>query len=251
MADKCQTYKALIEEGAGRAAAPSAALGAHLELCAACRGFAREREALVGLLGGLACVPAPNDFEFRLRARMARRIGTEGGRLRRFRPAPGLAAAGLAVCLLAASALYFRAQPSAEDSTAAHIAALPAPVVVVDQRAEATPAGDGRRVDVPAAAQTVRATKTAASRNSSKPRRATRENSFGVRPAPVISGGEVASHAASQGVALRTPTETLRVVLRDERGDAYVVPMRSVSFGAQGPVSRGARASHADKEGVW
>ena len=61
-----------------------------------------------------------------------------------------------------------------------------------------------------------------------------------------------ASRVQAQGIHLGTTAGTLRVALRDERG--LLVPMRSVSFGSQEPLSRqnaGARVSTQDEDGVW
>jgi hypothetical protein len=66
------------------------------------------------------------------------------------------------------------------------------------------------------------------------------------------SGSNAASRVPAQGIELGTSAGTLRVVLRDERGT--LVPMRSVSFGSQEPLSRDAKARRApskDEEGVW
>ena len=48
--------------------------------------------------------------------------------------------------------------------------------------------------------------------------------------------------------------EPLRVILRDERGAERVVPMRSVSFGSQDVLARGAAtrpSATVDVGGVW
>ena len=270
MADTCEAYRAAIEESAGRVAARGGALGAHLGECAACREFGREREALLGLLGGLASVAAPADFEFRLKARMARQRSADKSLLRRFRLAPGLAAGAVAACLLAASALYLRAPQTAHEPVAARPAAnashtppeadqpKPAEVADINHRAEVKVENDSVRPPVRGEDRPALSV-AAAGRRSSAPRsrRATREDTFGVRAATVIDGGDarqLAEAEAPRAVALRTSPETLRVLLRDERGGSQVLPMRSVSFGAQGPVGRDARAvraSYADKEGVW
>jgi hypothetical protein len=269
MGDKCEAYRVLIEEAADRGAEHAPALGAHLGACAPCREFRRERAALLELLGGLEKVDAPDDFEFRLRARIARQRAAEKSLLRRLRFAPGLASAAVAACLLAAAALYFRAPLDANNN---QVAARPdAPAAPVSNSvAEAEAArhnqvaavnpeqnGPGERAveeqDKPQRRARVAEEKASAQR----PRRASREDNFGVRTAPVVDvskGRQLASHSETQGVALRTSPETLRVVLRDARGESYVLPMRSVSFGAQGPVghdARAVRASYADKEGVW
>lgn len=268
MADKCEAYRAVIEESAGRGAAPGGALGAHLGECAACREFGREREALAGLLGGLASVAAPADFEFRLKARMARQRAADKSLLRRFRLAPGLAAGAVAACLLAASALYLRApqtahgpvaaRPAASDSPSATDAGQSEPAEVADVNRQAeVKVENAAAVSEPerGAGQQTLSVPASGRRSAPRARRATREDTFGVLAATVIDGGHARQLAeAPRAVALRTSPETLRVLLRDERGGSQVLPMRSVSFGAQGPVgsdARAVRASYTDKEGVW
>lgn len=254
MADTCQAYRALIEAAAGRPVAPAGALGAHLDACAACRGFRRERESLVSLLGGLGSVAAPEDFEFRLRARMARRRASEKSLLRRFTLAPALAAAAVTVCVLAAAAVYLRTQPGSQTVAHAPAPAVSAPAAGVDVAGvgvESRGQGESETLkpETPTRAGVAAASST--KRSGARSRRLTRESSFGVREASVIKGEQVAAHTATGAVPLQTSPETLRVVLRDEHGGAYVLPMRSVSFGAQGPVARGARPSDTNKEGVW
>jgi hypothetical protein len=226
----------------------------------------------VGLLGGLERVAAPDDFEFRLRARMARQRAAEKSWLGRLKFAPGVAAAAVAVCLLAASAFYFKVPRGTDDSVAArqeapaadassaatddHVAPTKEVADVSRERPSAEEF-DAARPDKARQNLRAAAVESGGRRSAPRPRRALREDNFGVRVAAVIDGGEGVANAtdsATQTVALRTSPETLRVVMRDERGGSYVLPMRSVSFGAQGPVGRDARivrASHTDKEGVW
>jgi hypothetical protein len=272
MADKCEAYRALIEEAAGGRGETGRALGPHLEACAECREFRRGREALLGLLGGLERVSAPDDFEFRLRARMARQRGAGGSWLRRLRFAPGLASAAVALCLLAAAALYFRSPQRADNAVAGHREAPAAPVstsgtdaggasrkedAVLNREREAAVEIAVGRQDKPQRHLPAVNAESGGRKSAPRTRRAQREDTFGVRVAAVIDGGKgrpAAADTATQAVALRTSPDTLRVVLRDARGGSYVVPVRSVSFGAQGPVGRDARAvraSFTDKEGVW
>jgi hypothetical protein len=73
-----------------------------------------------------------------------------------------------------------------------------------------------------------------------------------VRLPDLNSGNSVASRVPAQGIQLGTSAGTLRVTLRDERG--ALVPMRSVSFGSQEPLSRqtaSSRLTSKDEEGVW
>ena len=73
----CKAYRSEIEESAGELS--DLAL-AHVESCPACGEVLRVRESLRRLVGGLERIEAPADFEFRLRARIAARRGTRGGR---------------------------------------------------------------------------------------------------------------------------------------------------------------------------
>jgi hypothetical protein len=278
MADKCEAYRFLIEEGAGGGVAPEArALRSHLEACAGCREFRREREALVGLLGGLEKVNAPDDFEFRLRARIAARRGSPSASFWQLRFTPGLAALAVATCMLAAATVYFRTRQDANhtDIAAASRQTAPAPAPGVREAKDETtaPANEVAEGDAPALAvhapprtpprprrDAAAGYAAAEKRNALKPRRAVNEGSFVARGAAVITGPEgaegraPAQRSGSEAVALRTSPETLRVVLRDERGAPYLMPMRSVSFGSQTPVGRAAqttRVSLSDKGGVW
>ena len=81
-----------------------------------------------------------------------------------------------------------------------------------------------------------------------------RRNVRGADFTALASGGRTASQRATLVIPVRTSPESLRVVLHDERGAARVVPVRTVSFGAQELVAReGSRTRPplADKEGVW
>jgi len=93
---ECRDWRNEIEEG-GPGAPLSGGARAHLSTCAACRAAQVEGERLRQLLGGLGCVEPPADFDFRLRARMARGGRPARATLIRTRRAFGLAAACLAV----------------------------------------------------------------------------------------------------------------------------------------------------------
>lgn len=267
MPDTCEVYRALIEEAAGRAEGLPA-LGAHLAACGACREFRREREALVGLLGGLGRVNAPDDFEFRLRARINSRQGGTPASFWNLRLTPGLAALVVAVCLLASATAYFKMRPAARDDNAAADVSAPAARQPASEtrveKAQVEPTSAGDVNTPPAVVQPPRRTQEVArrsfaagyaaaeKRSAERPRRPVNEGTFSVRTAAVISGpGRTGGQTTSSAVALPTSPDTLRVVLRDERGTPYLLPMRSVSFGSQTPVGRAANASRKDKEGVW
>ena len=78
----CKRSRIEIEE-VGQGASVGAAAEAHVAACGGCRTFRAERAAVRDLLAGLTRVDAPNDFEFRLRARLAAEGGVSAGRVRR------------------------------------------------------------------------------------------------------------------------------------------------------------------------
>lgn len=276
----CKIFRAEIDGAAdGGALGPRAA--AHVGVCAACGDELREHAALRGLVRGLGRVEAPPDFEYRLRARMARsKPGGGHGVFGRLFPVSGLAWAAVAVCVLSVTAVvYFRqARPAGQGAqNAEQVASLP--------QADASPVTDGANDTadkttpqstvgtsavtgglVPASAQKVRGVKHAASQPRERelaPRDARDDSARGGTVDLVVRGANVqlpmlnsvsngASRVQAQGIQLGTTAGTLRVALRDERG--ALVPMRSVSFGSQEPLSRqaaGARASAQDEDGVW
>ena len=62
------------------------------------------------------------------------------------------------------------------------------------------------------------------------------------------------SNNGAQVIHLKASSEPLRVILRDERGAGRVVPMRSVSFGSQDFLARGAATRPpvaVEAGGVW
>jgi hypothetical protein len=276
----CKTFRKEFE-----AAADGGALGpraiAHAEVCAACGVELRGGEALHGLVRGLGRVEAPPDFEFRLRARMAAsRPGGGGGLFTRLFPVSGLAWAAVAVCVLSVSAaVYFRqAQPEKRGaSNGGEVASVPQ-VYASPTANESNNTGDKatRPTDaVPTVASVETApavmprgvtSKRGASHASERESAAHQPRNDSPRGGSVDaavstaqvklplfnSGANVASNVPAQGIQLGTSAGTLRVVLRDERGT--LVPMRTVSFGSQEPLSRetaSRRANAKDDEGVW
>jgi hypothetical protein len=277
----CKAFRKEFEEAAdGGAPGPRAV--AHAEVCAACGEALRGREALRGLVRGLGRVDAPPDFEFRLRARMAAsRPGGGGGLFARLFPVGGLAWAAVAVCVLSlTAAVYFRqARPAKHGaSDVGEVASVPqvnaSPTAnesndTVNKATQSTDAGTAFAFGGTAPALTPRGTtssKRAASQSHDKglaSRESRGELTLGgsvdaavgaaqVKVPQFNSGANVASNVTAQGIQLGTSAGTLRVVLRDERGT--LVPMRTVSFGSQEPLSRetaSRRANAKDDEGVW
>jgi hypothetical protein len=73
-----------------------------------------------------------------------------------------------------------------------------------------------------------------------------------VEPRTLVSS--VTGAPVITGIPVKASAEPLRVILRDERGAERIVPMRSVSFGSQDFLARGAAAKPsavAEVGGVW
>jgi hypothetical protein len=256
----CKVFRREIEEAAdGRPA--SAAARAHLALCRACGEELRERERLRALVGGLGRVEAPADFEFRLRARMAA-SRAEGGRNGfNGRWLYGFAPVAVAACFLIVSAtLYFRqaARPRTEDMPVA--AASPAQTPAIN-KTEVAPVESAK-----AGGQTVPSNPVEVA-SSRVHKVARRSNARAAQAREVALRNERRTDVAQQNTANFTVTgapvihlpvqssaEPLRLILRDESGAERVVPMRSVSFGSQDLLSRGAATRPpvaTEVGGVW
>jgi hypothetical protein len=265
---ECKAYRREIDEAAD-GGAMSGDLSAHTSSCRACGDELRERASLRALVGGMGKVEAPSDFEFRLRARMAAaKSGGGRGRFGGARWLYGFAPVAIAACFVVVSAtLYFR-QAARMNTAAAPTVVAAGPVRNVEPGrvpsnkieksgpAESDVAGvrvlPEKRTDVA----------------SSKSQRSVRDlNALGRLAREVASKGErqadVAQHTSINSVTaarvitplqVKASAEPLRVILRDERGAERVVPMRSVSFGSQDFLARGASARPsvvAEVGGVW
>lgn len=248
----CKTCRREIEE-----AAPRAGLGreaeAHLAACRECRDFMKERAALVGLVGGLGRVAAPDDFDVRLRARMARRRDNGRGHFGfNFTLAPGLAAAAAFVFVFGlAAVLYYGRGPSpsgngpvarhdrpAENATSPAAVPSPSPSVEVESAAVKNEARKETALMRPAVVRQQR--RRELSRREPLKAAGPETGEFSVGSANVIISG--------------TSTDSMRVVLRNEDGSPRVVPVRSVSFGSQEPIASlqtAARPAAKSREGVW
>jgi len=113
----------------------------HLNTCSECRAFESERRSLQGLIADLGTVTAPADFDFRLRARLAReRSGARNGHgFAMWFGIPRPIAIAAMILLLGVVGVLIRNQvrsPNARAQTAGNIPAAP-PAPVIEQKSEA------------------------------------------------------------------------------------------------------------------
>ena len=274
---KCKLYRTVIEEMAdGVGLSPEAR--AHLGACARCREFYEEQTRVARLVGELARVAAPNDFEFRLRARLAAADTGERRSMLRRGFVPGAVSIALATVFVFAVALTLRLRQRTDagqavarikEASATKPAVNPAvnedraggevktaTVATAGKEDEKGPARISGRVAAERDASLVAAKEVAGNSKSRKNHPEAVESD--VRPAPVINtpapANEVALTNPPIAVSLHTSSQPLKVILSDAHGTTRVVPMKSVSFGAQqlvGQVKESSRNALASKEGVW
>ena len=276
----CKVFRTEIEEASDGGALGRGA-ASHAERCASCGSALRERDALRRLVGGLGRVEAPHDFEFRLRARMATSKPRGGhGVFGRLFPVNGLAWAVVVVCLVTVTAaVYFRQAQPTKQVASNGVAATRAPEAPASSSTAGFDAGEltKQQSNSEGMAVITRFTNSGTTQSGTTVKRAANKTrgkelasretsgestqggshdeavtSATVRLPQLNAANYLAAGGPTQGIQLGTSAGTLRVVLRDERGS--LVPMRSVSFGSQEPLSRqtaGGRLNSKDDEGVW
>ena len=215
---------------------------AHVAGCSSCRDFRYERTQLRELVGSLAPVTAPANFDMRLRARIA--AERRGGPRRSFLAGFALSTPAMAVIALLlvslASAVWFvehrrSLSTSIANSTKVKRTQSPGP--------NAVPAGPEDKLlvgSVPAGTVT-----SAESGGNHRERRLTGANrkvnqvavrspggnsrDFGVGPAlPITRGFDSAGQ-----VSLAAPDKPLVLSIRDDHGATRRISLPPVSFGSQ------------------
>jgi hypothetical protein len=271
----CQKFKTEFEER-GRGARLTGRAESHAAHCDSCRAFRAEGDALRALVGGLARVEAPGDFDFRLRARIAR---SEGARFqhagwRGFVPgAAWLTAAG---CLVLALGVFVRFRPG-------QTAPPPTPRAVA-QTQEAVPdaatAGEQARANAddtqqqPVSVQEVSERETLAAaavvRRGSRaarapqgqkfilPREAAREiaglqNTEGATETHMLDSRGMKIYVGSPiALPVSTQESRLEALFKDTSGATRSVSVDAVTFGARGLPARRAQVRNASyAQGVW
>ena len=262
MAD-CKTFRGEIEESAG-VERLSLETRTHAGICRPCGEFEREHNSLRSLVAGLGKVEAPADFEFRLRARMksAKREGGEYTFLR-LRLAPGFAWAAAACFLVVSASLYIwqeRSISRGSQEVSRRVESGDGALGVVGEKRQAESESvikKGVMVDSPT--ETIAVNKAVANNRRVPSRRLSREKSSNElrREVASINSSEF-SLTGAKVLRLKIPVstlpESLRFIVRDERGNTRPVPMRAVSFGSQELVAgenARARVVSTHKGEVW
>jgi len=267
----CQKCKTEIEERDLRRESLSGTAEAHLETCVSCRVFGQERLALSRLVGELEKLPAPDDFDFRMRARMAAEIGARAPRPGWFNFSPAALSWPLAGCLalLISASLYLQQRQS---NTSATLTERTISSSFTPKIEEAKPSIERAKVTKPQpsfGAPTVRTSlpqrrrvapeRVGAKRSVeiAKVQESIEESNFaGVTGAPVrfASTGATGGKSDMIPVQLTAPERPLKVLLHDMSGNERTISVDSVTFGSRDVTGRSAtfkNASISSNQGVW
>jgi hypothetical protein len=265
----CKHFRMEIEE-TDRATPLGARAAAHVAVCAACREFSAGRESLRRLVGGLNRVEAPADFEFRLRARIARAEGARGAGFARRGFVPGAAWLAVAACAVLALGMFVHLRqapgqaPSAQPGgqTASEVA------TVTEKRSAPLAANTAEASQSVVESQAITGTAVRAAAPSQK--NGSRRARFVLSPEAVQQlavnqRGEDSldtNNLSVQGTKIyvgspiplpvTTPDRPLEALFKDVHGASRVVSVDPVTFGARSLPSRRTSARTVSyNQGVW
>jgi hypothetical protein len=212
----------------------SAGSEAHVTSCAACGTFRSERVRLREIVGGLQPVTAPDDFEMRLRARIAReRDAPRQPFIFRFvMSTPAIVVA--AVLVIVVGAVVFMTQKSRpQDSTVVadnsnqRTNSNSAPATLAkDKKPELPPPSPAGNDDV------IKSKTPTVVKNRPKPNEPVtagqQVDDFAIRSAAPV---RIIDRAGE--VSLTAPTKPLIVTMYDEHGGTRQIQLPPISFGSQ------------------
>jgi hypothetical protein len=244
----CQNVRSVIE-AADRGDLLSVAAMEHINACQACEKFNDEHVKLREIVSDLGIVKAPEDFEFRLRARIARaNVQRAQSTLNRLNLGFGsLAFASLMVIFGGAMLLVnLRSPEQAPVVVNPTPAALPIAAATPFQQPTGSP---GLAVLSPTSTSTVDrvSARRAPARTKQTGRTGTRE--MASAPARVVRPGEMTARASD--FPIDTSAQPVRVSMDDGRGSSKTISVPRVSFGSQRVLSQSNSPLVASARGAW
>lgn len=265
----CRTFQSEIDE-ADLGQPFSERVMQHIKTCGECRAFSAERHKLRLLVGDLGTVEAPQDFDFRLRARLARYRTTDKGTVAPRNLSLGVrsvAVASVALIILAAALVVKNRVPERRESQPGLVVKTPAPETggpshapsIVNKPNVATAgrskaASNGARALVTQRRFTGRQPKGLQAVATSAPTKrgtAIRELS-GSAAAVVKRETALVQSNGSILMPVDSPQAFLKLSLDDGRGSARIISLPAVSFGSQRLVPRNAPAVFTSgPKNVW
>ncbi|MFL6227327.1 MAG: hypothetical protein ACJ741_00955 [Pyrinomonadaceae bacterium] len=265
----CKNFRTEIEASDG-AQPLGARASAHVAACRACRELQAGHESLRRLVGGLERVEAPADFEFKLRARIARADGASNAGFVRRAFVPGAVWLAVAACavLVLGMFIHFRpadtnAPPSPTNET---VASTSGATTAPPSQTISTPAGEVSQLKAESSKESVQDVRVA----SRTQRNVARRGRF-ILPRDAVAqmasiepgeGSLETNNLSVQGtkiyvgspipLPLTTPDRPLEAMFKDAHGASRVVSVDPVTFGARSLPSRRVGVKDvAYSQGVW
>jgi hypothetical protein len=239
----CQNVRGVIE-AADQGDLLSAAAMEHIRGCAACEKLNDEHLKLRDIVSNLGTVKAPEDFEFRLRARLARANAqttrpTFAGLNFGFR---SIAFASLMVLFGGAMLVFNFRQPNPDPSQPG-----PAPQAI----AAATPFQPTLGSPVAGAVSDNTSAKTpdTVRRNVGPKRLRTGTRDMASTPARVLRPSELMARASD--FPIDASPQPVKVSVDDGRGSSRTISVPRVSFGSQRVLSQSTSPLVASARGAW
>jgi hypothetical protein len=232
----------------------------HLSNCPECVTFRDQQTRLREIMSSLGTVNAPDDFDFRLRARLA---GEKPGSVARF-PLTNLSF-GFRFAALATMLLMFGAtlllvnmrssretSPSATLQTPGTTANAPLAVASTEAASQSSVAEVGRdsalspaaATNVPRPKSPVRSSALASARDTGR----TRTKDMSAAQARVLNSD---SKSRASDFEIQGSRQPLKMSLDDGRGSSRTISLPSVSFGSQRVLSQNTSPLVASARGSW
>ena len=235
----------------------SPAAHAHLETCQSCATLSRQQSNLHSILSSLPHVETPNDFDFRVRARIA-----DGRQARKsfggFSFGLRVAAAAMVLIAAAAVSLFVTLKSGGNDLQVASNQQTPSTKKPEQNAPQANPVNVAV---APAATDKNQASSSAGSRTPRQreirsevasyrgSRVGTRDTS--TTPAAVVRRLEQTGTYPSGPFPINASYQSLKVSVDNGRGSSRTISLPTVSFGSQRTLSQNTTPLMASARGVW
>jgi hypothetical protein len=268
----CRNVRCEIEEEGPDHLLSSAAKD-HMENCLECRTFSEDRLKLRGMLSSLGAVTAPEDFDFRLRARLAneKRGGADPFVMRNMSFGLRSAAFATILLLIGSAFLFVRFSGPADNSLSAK-ATKPSSTPIDKPAIEQPGNGERQVAQVGTGLQTNEA-RTGATNLASAPLRDQRGSGRhgGLRnevaslrdnprvktrdlsstEAPVFRPTDAMAANGSSVFPIGALYQSLKVLVDDGRGSSRTISLPSVSFGSQRVLAQDPSPLLASARSAW
>lgn len=260
----CRDIHREIEE-ADQGEPLSATVSDHLKSCAGCDTFYDEQSSLRLMVASLGTVAAPNDFHFRLRARLAGEKRSQATSLASSRWSFGFRSAAFATMVLAlgAAILFAGFRPGETPTPVADgavgqpgsiVAVAPPPAETIVPSANGSSDSQGARTDINLASK--------GRRKSPAVRRGPGAAQLASAHMPRVKSQDLSStqarilrpdapDAVAEMFPLQTPTQQVKVSLDDGRGSSKTISLPGVSFGSQRVLAQSSTPVLASARGAW